>query len=461
MSRLMQALQFQKQKSEADFYTNYQNMLMRGTYDVGSFGFDGVKLSFNPGKGGLGELDNAWNDFSKAAQSRGINPSYAQFAQMFNAAKFQEMQNFEVEWDKMRLRGADDVQIRKLARDDANFNSKIQSLSTSRFLDPNEEMNKHKQAKYAPYMPYEGLTQFQKDWTRGQLPMDIAVPVGVAGTVGLGLSRPGDVADATATRDMDFDEWREKQKGVAKLKAENAKALKSSRDLRDEAQKKFDTMSKKKYKKAPKGARLTSKGYIDQRSGFYRNKVTDLDKLKADVDKLKASGKKISPRASADDLVDAAKKLEHAKKSRYGRWMQTGAGKAGLYAGGAIGGRMLGSSLGRYIGGTDGAERLGSDITGAAAEIGVTGTSLYNAIRSPQVKKQVMKQLAEHGVEKGMKNQAVKWGLGRAVLGALGKGAAKQVTGSSIPIAGNLAMLAWTLWDVYDIASKYRAGDYE
>ena len=40
---------------------------------------------------------------------------------------------------------------------------------------------------------------------------------------------------------------------VAKLplaKAENAKALKSSRDLRDEAQKKFDTMSKKKYKKA-------------------------------------------------------------------------------------------------------------------------------------------------------------------------------------------------------------------
>ena len=81
-------------------------------------------------------------------------------------------------------------------------------------------------------------------------------------------------------------------------------------------------------------------------------------------------------------------------------------------------------------------------------------------MKSPSVQKEALKISARATGDKVLKKQAAK-NLTQAVLKALGKGATRQVAGSSMPMIGNLVMAALTIRDIADIYNSYKAGDYE
>ena len=468
MSRLAQVLQARQQQVESNFYNDYMAMMARSTQDVGSFGYDGVKVSFDKGASGLGDMASAWNTFSRSARSRGINPSYAQFAQMYNDAKIMESNNFKGELTKLELRGADASQIRKLARNDASFKRRLSDLSTSKFVSPEDQMI------YQGLIPSDATSQFQKDLKNRSYPTSLALPAGLGAGAAFYASRPaGNIEDLTAARDLKFEEYKTSQRAFTdkanKLLEANKKQLTTSEKALKSAQNTLKRVDKvytdpKQIKKMIKdGYKITKEGKIHRRSSKWLALQKTLTEEDDKITNLKRDNRKLrTGRASADDLVKAARNLKEGESSKLMQMLDKGGKwKAGAFLGASLGAGYVGGEIGRYLGGHQGARNLGADIAGVGAELGMGGASLYNAIKSPKVQKQLAKELMKHGTKEGLKRQGSKVALGRAVMSVLGKGAAKQVAGSSLLGIGNIAMALWTIGDIGRVVYNYSQGKYD
>tara|TARA_R100001594_G_scaffold11906_3_gene26645 strand:+ start:15628 stop:17025 length:1398 start_codon:yes stop_codon:yes gene_type:complete len=462
MSAMIQMLEQQKAQRQARFYEDYTNMMLRSTENVGTFGWDGSDLSFNKGYG-VGELSAEWNRFSKAAQSRGIRPSYAQFLQMHNTAKKMELENFGIEWQKMRNRGVPDSKIRKLARKDSSFNAQLQSLGTSKLLTPEQ------QGGFMSFIADEGPSQMATDWSEGNLPTDLMGPAAGIGTAAMYFGRPlGNVEEARAGVAEAYDTYENLESERLKGQKDANKAIADHKKIKAKADKKFKEVSTKKYKKAPKGKGNVlvktgrRKGMLKTSSPMYKKAMNAANEASEKADALAKAKLKFKNVSSADKLVEASKSLDKAKRTRYRTWMDApkGGWRAGAAVGASVGARLAGGAIGKYMGGTDGAQALGADISGVAADIGVGGSQLVRALKSPSVQKEALKISARATGDKVLNKQASK-SLTKAVLKALGKGATRQVAGSSMPMIGNLVMAALTIRDIADIYSSYKAGDYE
>ena len=211
------------------------------------------------------------------------------------------------------------------------------------------------------------------------------------------------------------------------------------------------------------GYKITKEGKIHRRSTKWLALQKTLKEEADKITKLERDNRKLrTGRASADDLVKAARNLKEGESSKLMQMLDKGGKwKAGAFLGASLGAGYVGGEIGRYLGGHQGARNLGADIAGVGAELGMGGASVYNAIKSPKVQKQLAKELMKHGTKEGLKRQGSKVALGRAVMSVLGKGAAKQVAGSSLLGIGNIAMALWTIGDIGRVVYNYSQGKYD
>ena len=121
------AMQEMKAANEARFMSDYQDRLIMAAQNPGTFSWDGKSASFNQGTQ-LGTLSDAWNQFKRAAESRGIRPSYASFAQQYNQVKQIQEGQFATELSKLSARGVSDKKIKKLAKEDPSLKNRLLSL---------------------------------------------------------------------------------------------------------------------------------------------------------------------------------------------------------------------------------------------------------------------------------------------------------------------------------------------
>ena len=189
VSELQQRLNQQKAQNQARFMSDYQGMMLRTASNPSTFSYDGNNITYSEGSS-LGTLDQAWNNFSKAAQSRGITPSYADFANQYNQMKAMEHGNTMSELLKLRARGVSDSKIKDTVMENPGLRKRLEDLAVST---ANEEY-----AAFAQELITEDKPLLE---TVGDLPTPVKLGLG-AGAVG-GISYLSGMADPDALSDAE------------------------------------------------------------------------------------------------------------------------------------------------------------------------------------------------------------------------------------------------------------------